>query len=431
MSHGAVVDPVRLDVVRRSGLVDSGPEFVFDELTNAAARLLDAPFAFLTAVDDKRSFWKSSVGITDGTRSSKVEDSFCQYVIELGDELIVGDTPNHHITRHNPFIDSMGIRAWAGCPVVVGDQVVGTFCVVDQHVRHWTDDDRALLRHLAAVASREVTQRVNADSDARDYAEAIARADKSEDLLEALRASLLPQQTPDVPGVDFACWYQPAHDGHLLLGDFYDAFPVDHDRWAIVIADVCGHGAKAARLTAMIRYTLRSALVHNEQLTDAIAELDQAIRADPLDDGRFATLCIFRITVGDDHLDVDYARAGHPFPFLVTPPAQPRLLDGPGGLPVGLPSGIDAVWTTETIRLTGHDSIVAYTDGATECLGPDGTMIGHEGLLAHLADLERPISSADLVTKLRHHITSGSTDLSDDVLVLAFAPDPPNRRASS
>ena len=103
------------------------------------------------------------------------------------------------------------------------------------------------------------------------------------------------------------------------------------------------------------------------------------------------------------------------------------MLDGAGGLPVGLSTRVDTVWTTETIRLTAHDSIVAYTDGATECLGPDGTMIGHDGLLAKLANLERPISSDDLVTELQDHITAGSTELTDDALILAIAPDLLNR----
>ena len=41
-------------------------------------------------------------------------------------------------------------------------------------------------------------------------------------------------------------------------GDFYDAFATP-DGWMLVIGDVAGHGAEAAALTALARYTLRSA----------------------------------------------------------------------------------------------------------------------------------------------------------------------------
>ena len=41
-------------------------------------------------------------------------------------------------------------------------------------------------------------------------------------------------------------------------GDFYDVFEVDKGH-IVVIGDVCGHGAEAAALTALCRYTLRAA----------------------------------------------------------------------------------------------------------------------------------------------------------------------------
>lgn len=421
MAVTRVGDPVRLEAVRRSGMIDSAPELFFDELTRAAARLLRSPLAFMTAVDSERSHWKSSVGVNDGTRSNAVEDSFCQYVIERGHELIVDDTASNDITRSNPSIESMGVRAWAGCPVVVEEQIIGTFCVVDTVPRQWTNADRALLSHLATLASREVTQRTELASAARSKAAAVDRADRAEDLLDAIRVSLLPHDTPKIPSVELATWYQPAHDGYLLLGDFYDAFPLDLKRWAIIVGDVCGHGARAARLTAMIRYTLRSALIYHDDPAAAIADLDRAIRTDPINDDRFATLCVFVLTPDGDHLDVVHLRAGHPYPIWIGPDNPPQLLDGPSGPPVGIFIK-DTAWTSETTRLGPTDKIVAYTDGAIECLGPDGTMIGHEGLLALLDQIDHPTSSNDALQLIRHHIRAATIGLGDDVLALAFGP---------
>ena len=425
MKSEAITHPARLEAVQRSRLVDTEPEIVFDELTSAAARLLKAPFAFMTAVDDERSFWKSTQGIEDGTRANAVEDSFCQYVIELRDELIVGDARTNDMTRSNPSIESMGVRAWAGCPVVLDGEVVGTFCVVDQQARTWTEDDRRVLRNLAKVASREVALRADHRAEATSRAAAVERADELEQLLDTVRASFLPPTPPTIPGVELAAWYEPADDRHLLLGDFYDAFPVDRNRWSIVVGDVCGHGAPAARLTAMIRYTLRSALVHQPDPAAALEELDGAIRRDQLDDGRFATLCVFNLTIDDGGVDVDYARAGHTLPIRLVAGADPQELVDASGPPVGLPTSIASPWTAARLRLGPGEVIVSYTDGAIDCTQSDGTKLGEAALLRTLAAGDDPPRPDRAVGAVRTVVTADDRHIVDDTLVLAFGPSVP------
>ncbi len=153
-----VTDPRRLSAVRASGLLDSPPEEAFDRLTALAATLLGARFAFLTAVDDRRSFWKSTFGLPPGSaRQNTVEESFCRYVIESGEPLIVEDAANHPVTRENPSIESMGVAAWAGFPVRMRDgRVLGSFCVVAEAPREWTEEDVVVLQALAAAARSEV-----------------------------------------------------------------------------------------------------------------------------------------------------------------------------------------------------------------------------------------------------------------------------------
>ena len=65
-----VHDPVRLAAVERTRLLDTGPDEAFDRLTRLAATLLGTPYAFVTLVDDTRSFRKSvvEVGAAEPTR---------------------------------------------------------------------------------------------------------------------------------------------------------------------------------------------------------------------------------------------------------------------------------------------------------------------------------------------------------------------------
>ncbi|WP_040339645.1 SpoIIE family protein phosphatase [Candidatus Blastococcus massiliensis] len=178
-----VTDAGRLAAVRATELLDAGAESSFDRLTALARRLTGAPLAFITVVDDERSYWLSRQGLAvDGPVQNTVEESFCQYVLG-GEPLVSRDVTADDRTRDNPSIEGMGVRAWAGFPVHTPDgHVLGSFCVVDTDVHEWTPSDVALLEDLAAIASREVALR--AATAAAEEARAAARA-------EADRASLL------------------------------------------------------------------------------------------------------------------------------------------------------------------------------------------------------------------------------------------------
>jgi GAF domain-containing protein len=124
---------------------------------------MDAPYAFVTIVDDTRSFWKSSFGDVGGARQNAVGDSFCQYVIEVDGPLLIDDARIDPRSASNPSIDSMGVVAWAGHPIRDSDgEVLGTFCVVDTRVREWTPADGRTLEALASAVAREIHLRMSA-----------------------------------------------------------------------------------------------------------------------------------------------------------------------------------------------------------------------------------------------------------------------------
>ncbi len=153
-------DPARLAAVTATGLLDTPAEEPFDRLATLAATLLEAPLAFVTLVDEERSFFKSCIGVNAATaseRQTRVSHSFCQYVVASGEPLVVADARSDERTRDNPAVAGMGVAAWAGFPLrSVDGHVLGTFCVVDLRPRTWTDDQLAILRTLAAAATTEI-----------------------------------------------------------------------------------------------------------------------------------------------------------------------------------------------------------------------------------------------------------------------------------
>lgn len=185
-----VFHPDRLAAVARTGLLDTAPEPAFDELAALAARLLDAPFAFVTLMDDTRSFWKSRIGIAaDGPTQNTVEESFCRYVVASGEPLIVGDTASEPMTADNPSIASMGVRAWAGYPLRSPEgHTLGSFCVVDTVEREWTPTDVETLRVLAEAAGRELALRASVDEAERSNRQLALLAEVGRSLSETLDA---------------------------------------------------------------------------------------------------------------------------------------------------------------------------------------------------------------------------------------------------
>ncbi|RZU32176.1 hypothetical protein [Blastococcus saxobsidens] len=109
--HDFARRPARLDAVRATDLLDAEAEASFDRLTALARRLTGAPLAFLTVVDDWRSYWLSREGLPAGSPvQNTVEESFSQYVVG-GDPLILPDVTLDDRTKENPSIEGMGVRS--------------------------------------------------------------------------------------------------------------------------------------------------------------------------------------------------------------------------------------------------------------------------------------------------------------------------------
>ena len=235
-SASAVLDPARLAAVASSGLLDGQLTSVFDELAGLASTLLRAPLAFVTVVDDTRSHWIACAGVPEGAeRSSRAEDAFCQYVIADRAPVVVSDAASHPRTRDNPSVASMGVRAWAGFPLLDRDGVpLGSFCVVDAVPRSWTAADIDTLGVLARAASAQVSL-VRAVESEREARAAERRATEAEtrarerlrsltavafELAAAESVELLTEIVVDrglpVLGVEAGALTLPAADGELL-----------------------------------------------------------------------------------------------------------------------------------------------------------------------------------------------------------------------
>ena len=180
----------RIHAVRETSLLDSPPEETFDRLTRLAARLVNVPAAFLSLVDEKRSFYKSFYGFPESLASGRQIEgiTFCHYAIASPEPLIVDDVSAVPELRDLESTRVMNARSYVGIPLVTdsGD-VIGNFCAVDVRPRHWTPLDLEVLTELAESALREVRFR-NAVHRAERNAAAAQRATRAREEVLAVVA---------------------------------------------------------------------------------------------------------------------------------------------------------------------------------------------------------------------------------------------------
>ena len=151
----ALTDQSRLRAVQRALMVDGTRARVLDRLVGLAADLVDAPSCMLTIVTADSQVFLSQVGLPEDLAAAgctPLEFSICQHAVAQGRPLIVRDAGTDPVLRDHPAVLSLGVTAYAGMPLITGDDLVlGTLCVVDFVPRDWSDDQLARLALLADV----------------------------------------------------------------------------------------------------------------------------------------------------------------------------------------------------------------------------------------------------------------------------------------
>ncbi|MER5410620.1 GAF domain-containing SpoIIE family protein phosphatase [Streptomyces sp. NPDC002769] len=421
----ALSDPARLAAVAATGLMDTGPEPEFENLARLAATVTGCGRAFITLVDDRRSFLKSCVGV-DATktdeRQNRVGESFCYFLVGLeGDSFAVEDAARDPRTRDHPSVAPMKIGAWAGHPILgPGGEVLGSMCVIDENPHVWQPQELAMIATMAHSVSNEMNLRLS-------LATAQQALAASSELARSLQDSLLPPVLRPVPGLDTAASYLPAAGGTEVVGDFYDLFRAKGSWWSTVMGDVCGKGTEAAKVTALARYTLRAEATQQLSPATVLTHLNSALLDQRVGGGRFLTAvyATFRLTAGG--LAGRLCTAGHPPALVRRRDGRVQSVGRPGTLLGVLP---EVRLTDVRFRLAAGDTLLLYTDGATEARPRAATPGGTRPLFdeADLAAALTATHGADATETVRHlgRVLADHTGgwASDDTALLALRVPP-------
>ena len=142
----------RLLCLRSLAILDTPPDPALDALTRAVAAQIGCPISLVSLVDEHRQWFKAHHGLAD-TETPR-EWAFCAHALADGQLLEVPDARADARFADNPLVTGEpGIRFYAGAPLIVQGQAIGTLCAIDRVPRRLAPQDRRALTELAAVAA--------------------------------------------------------------------------------------------------------------------------------------------------------------------------------------------------------------------------------------------------------------------------------------
>jgi serine phosphatase RsbU (regulator of sigma subunit) len=192
-------------------------------------------------------------------------------------------------------------------------------------------------------------------------------------------------------------------------GDFYDALTVPGG-WMALVGDVAGRGTEAATLTALSRYTLRTAAKLLGDPIAALAQLNVALTERPR--LSLVTVCCALVREVDAAVQADVVLAGHPPAYHIHGGA-PRAV----GISAPFLGIYEDGWQADTVALEPGDLLVLYTDGVIDTVG-ETERFGE----ARLVETLRAARSAeDAVRRIERALTRFADGPQvDDTAVLAI-----------
>ncbi|HTP01902.1 MAG TPA: PP2C family protein-serine/threonine phosphatase [Anaerolineales bacterium] len=245
------------------------------------------------------------------------------------------------------------------------------------------------------------------------YTEEELRQLESElEMSQIVQRALLPQQAPNIPGINVAAFSRPAQ---IVSGDYFDFVPFHDGGHGFVMADVSGHGVSAGMLMSSLQTAFHTLIPAAESPLDVLERINH-LYAHNINFTTFVTIFFGKLDPVTRLFT--YANAGHNSAYLLRGDGQEEVLLHPTGPAIGLMEGFRV--HAEQVQLNSGDTLVLYTDGVTEAMNRDGVQLGIDRLAdivrgsAHLA-AEQIVQS---IWKAVNAFTDGIQPVDDTTMVV-------------
>jgi phosphoserine phosphatase RsbU/P len=192
-----------------------------------------------------------------------------------------------------------------------------------------------------------------------------------------IQVHLLPRETPQIPGYQVACAWQPARS---VSGDYFDVLVLSKNKLGLCIADVSGKGMAAALLMANLQASVKAFTQDGgnpsvESPAELCAKLNTTL-SNNIAPGRFITF--FYGLLESQSPIFKYENAGHCLPLLVHADGS---IDFPAAYSGVL--GLFSHWTysDREVQLAPGDVLLLMTDGILEASNDKEEEFGYQRLI--------------------------------------------------
>jgi sigma-B regulation protein RsbU (phosphoserine phosphatase) len=322
---------------------------------------------YITDRDRQITYWSPSAERITGWSSADVVGKSCK------DQVLCHIDKDGHLLCGKEY-----------CPlhrsIVTGQQTAVPIIVYGK-----TKDGRRLPMHVS------VSPLLNSEGDVvggveifRDLSARMPELDRA----KAMQLTALVNEVRPDPRYRLQTRYVPMD---VVGGDFYAMESLDEDHIAIFQTDVMGHGVSAALYTMFFRLLWTE--LHNLLTSPAefLAAVDRHVHPLTKDNTYFATGVALLIDLAKG--EIRYAGAGHPAPMIFRAGGAVDAL-GCEGIPLGLLG--QGSYAEQRADFGPGDSLLVYTDGATEIHDLAGQELGSAGLQGIVKRHIRPSGLLDI-----------------------------------
>jgi sigma-B regulation protein RsbU (phosphoserine phosphatase) len=190
-----------------------------------------------------------------------------------------------------------------------------------------------------------------------------------------IQMSMVPKMYPKAPEWPGGSLFAHLRSAREVGGDFYDFYLDPEGKLIFTIGDVSDKGVPAALFMAETRTLLKGMNEPGQMPHELLERVNRE-----LEDGNamsmFVTLFCAKLDFATGELW--FSNAGHNPPLVIRQGHRVEWLKLPPGMVLG--AFATSHFTTEKIVLAPGDSLLAYTDGVTEAMNPEGRMYSENRL---------------------------------------------------
>jgi serine phosphatase RsbU (regulator of sigma subunit) len=334
---------------------------LLETIIDAAIELMAAERGFLILVSGgeiKIEIARSRNHTNVPEAHSVVSTQVCRQVIESNAPVLTTNAQADDRFGRYKSVVGLNLRSIMCVPFRIKNEIFGTVYLDAAHVGAFSGRDVELLEAFSDQAALAIE---NARLFKADRVR--ERMDQELRIASQIQRKLLPRKIPQIPGIEI---YGTMHSAKEVGGDYYDVvLSPDKKSLFFCIGDVSGKGVPAGLVMASARSTLRTLVERVGSTREIVLSLNRLL-CDDLDQEMFLSFVLMRCDLASGA--IEYTGAGHENILIYRGATKVVETIKTGGMVLGITTRMEEGIKEQALTLGIGDSIVLYTDGATEAV---------------------------------------------------------------